>query len=115
MLSARNPIAIHRALICLKETCSQTKEHALLMSFKHILHAGQVMIRHPKGQNTIFSLFHSPMIISCLHVTFAKKKCGRGLAKDFTSLKDSHTSSYEENYLHQMHQMTDFDGERFMI
>ena len=82
-----------------KKPLRKTKEHALLVSFKHVLHAGQVMIRHPRGENTIFSLLLSPMIILRVPVTFAKIKCRRGLAKDFTSLQDSHTRSYDENLL----------------
>ena len=31
-------------------------------------------------------------------VNLAKVKCGRGLAKDFTILQDSHTKSYERNF-----------------
>ena len=34
-------------------------------------------------------LFHSPLIIPHVPVTFAKTKCGRGLAKDFISLQVS--------------------------
>ena len=55
------------------------------------------MIRHPKGDNTISQLFHSPLIIPRGPVTFAKTKCGRGLAKDLISLQDSHRRSCEEN------------------
>ena len=58
---------------------------------------GKVMIRHSKGENTTSLLFHSPLIIPCVPVTFAKLKCGRGSAKDFISLQDSRTRSYEEN------------------
>ena len=47
-------------------------------------------------------------------VTLPKIKCRRGLAKDFTSLQDSHTRSYEET-LFKLREMTDLGGERFMI
>ena len=73
------------------------------------------MIRHPKGENTTFQLFHSPLIIPRVPETFANIKCGRGLAKDFTTLHDFHTRSYEENLFLKMHQMTNFQGERSMI
>ena len=52
------------------------------------------MIRHPRGENSISWLFHFPLIISRVPVNLAKMKCGRGLAKDFTILQDSHTKSY---------------------
>ena len=67
---------------------------ALLMSFKDILHSGEV-IRHPRGENSIFWLLYFFLIMPRVPVTFAKIKCGRGLAKDFTILQDSHTKSYE--------------------
>ena len=54
------------------------------------------MIRHPRGENSIFWVFHFPLIIARLPVNLAKIKCGRELAKDFTSLQDSHTKSYEK-------------------
>ena len=76
----------------------KTKKYALLMSLKRILQAWQVMIRHPKGENTTSLSFHSPLIIPRVPVTFAKIKCGRGSAKDFTSLQDSRTRSYEEMF-----------------
>ena len=66
------------------------------MSFKRILQAWQVMIRHPKGENSTSLSFHSTLMISCVPVTFAKIKCARGSAKDFISLQDSRTRSYEE-------------------
>ena len=53
------------------------------------------MIRHPRGENSIPWLFHFPLIIPSVPVNLAKIKCGRGLAKDFTILQDSHTKSYE--------------------
>ena len=56
------------------------------------------MIRHPRGENSISWLFHFPLIIPHVPVTFAKIKCGRGLAKDFTILQDSHTKSYDRKY-----------------
>ena len=68
------------------------------------------MIRHPKGENTIALLFHSPLILPREPVTFAKKKCGRSFAKYFTNFQDSYTRSLEENK-----KMTDFDGEWFII
>ena len=55
------------------------------------------MIRHPRGENTISKLFHPLLIIPRVPLSFAKIKCGRGLAKDFASLPDSHTRSYREN------------------
>ena len=73
------------------------------------------MIGHPRSENNISKLFHSPLIIPRVPVTFAKIKCGRGLAKDFISLQDPHTRSYGENLFLKMQQMTDFDLERFMI
>ena len=39
------------------------------------------------------------MIIPHVPVNLAKIKCGRGLAKDFTILQDSHTKSYERKSL----------------
>ena len=95
MLSASSPIAIYRALICLKKPLRKTRKCTLLMSFKYILHSGQVIIRHPRGGNSISWLFHFPLIIARLPVNLAKIKCGRALAKDFTILQDSHTKSYE--------------------
>ena len=68
------------------------------------------MIRHLRRENTFSSLLHSPLIIPRVPVTFAKIKYGRGLAKDFTSLQDSHTRCYEGNLFKKMHQMTEFDG-----
>ena len=53
------------------------------------------MIRHPRGENSIFWLFYFPLIIARLPVNLGKIKCGRALAKDFTILQDSHTKSYE--------------------
>ena len=53
------------------------------------------MIRHPMGENSISWLFHSPLILPRVHITFAKIKCGRGLARDLTSLQDSQTTYYE--------------------
>ena len=55
------------------------------------------MIRHPRGEDTFSQLFRSPLTILRVPVTFAKIECGRGLAKDCTSLQDSHTKSLEEN------------------
>ena len=53
-LSARNPIAIYRALICLKETFSQDKEARIIDVFLTSFFAGrQVMRRHPRGENAI--------------------------------------------------------------
>ena len=119
MLSARYPIVIYRALICLKETSSQDKEGRISYVFQAFSthHAGQVMIRHPKGENTISKLFHSLLTIPryTVPVTFAKINCRSGLAKDFTSLQDFHTRSYEESLFQKMQQMTDFDGNRFTI
>ena len=34
----------------MKKPLRRTKKCTLLMSFKYILHSGQVMIRHPKGR-----------------------------------------------------------------
>ena len=34
----------------MKKPLRKTKKCTLFMSFKHILHSGQVMIRHPKGR-----------------------------------------------------------------
>ena len=48
-------------------------------------------------------------------VTVAKVKHGRGLAKDFATLQDSHIRPYERKSFLKMHQMTDFDGEKFTI
>ena len=53
------------------------------------------MIRHPRGENSIYWLFDLPLIIPRVPVNLAKMKCGRGLAEDFTILQDSHTKSYE--------------------
>ena len=71
--------------------------------------------RHPRRKNTISKLFHSPLIIPSVPVNFAKIKRGRGLAKDFAALQDSHTRSSERKSFLQMHEMNDFDGKRFMI
>ena len=57
------------------------------------------MIRHSKGRKYYPELFHSPLIIPHVPVTFTKIKCARGLEKDFISLQDSHTRSDEENPL----------------
>ena len=70
----------------LEETSLQDKEVYII-----ILHSGQVMIRHPRGENSIFWLFYFPLIIVRLPVNLAKIKCGRELAKDFTILQDAHT------------------------
>ena len=53
------------------------------------------MIRHPRGENSIFWLFYFPLIIARVLVNLSKITCGRALAKDFTILQDSHTKSYE--------------------
>ena len=42
----------NRAFICVKKHFRKTSKHALLMPFKRILQARQVMIGHPKGENT---------------------------------------------------------------
>ena len=52
MLFPTSPIAIYRALVSSKETFLQDKK-LLKMPFKYIPHAGQVMMRHPWGENTI--------------------------------------------------------------
>ena len=52
-----------------------------------------------QGENTSSLSFHSPLIIPRVPVTFAKIKCGRGSGKDFISLQDSRTRSYEEMFL----------------
>ena len=72
MLFASSPIAIYRALISL-----QDKEVYII-----ILQSGQVMIRHPRGENSIFWLFYFPLIIARLPVNLAKKKCGRESGAD---------------------------------
>ena len=74
MLSARIPVAIYRALICLKKPLRKAKKSALMMSFRHILLHGQVMIRHPRGENSISWLFHSRMMIRSVPVTHVKDK-----------------------------------------
>ena len=81
-----------------KKPLDKTKKHALLMTFKRILQAWPVMIRHPKGENTTSLSFHSPLIIPRVPVTFATIKCERGSAKDFISLQDSRTRSYKEMF-----------------
>ena len=53
------------------------------------------MIRHPRGENSISWLFQFPLIMPRVPVNLAKIECGRGLAKGFTILQDSHTKSYE--------------------
>ena len=45
VLSASSCIAIYRGLICIKKPLRKTKKCTLLVSFKYILHSGQVMIR----------------------------------------------------------------------
>ena len=85
------------------------------MSFKHIFHAGQAMIRNTKKENAISQLFHSPLIIPRVPATLSMIKCERGLAKDFTNSQDSLTRSYEENIKEKMHQVTDFDWDWLMI
>ena len=66
------------------------------------------MIRHPRGENSISWLFHFPLIIPSVPVNLAKIECGRGLAKDFTILQDSHTKSYERKYF-----LTNAPNDRF--
>ena len=66
------------------------------------------MIRHPMVESSIFWLFYFPLIIARLPVNLAKIKCGRELAKDFTSLQDSHTKSYEKNFF-----LTNAPNDRF--
>ena len=83
MLSASSPIAIYSALICLKKPLRKTKKCTLLMSFKYIFHSGQVIIRHPRGENGISWLFQFLLIIPRVPVNLAVIKCGRGLEKDF--------------------------------
>ena len=85
-LRERNPFARRRST------------HYQCLSKKCMLQAWQVMIRHPKGENTTSLSFHSPLIIPRVPVTLAKIKCGRGSAKDFISLQDSRTRSYEEMF-----------------
>ena len=73
------------------------------------------MIRHHRRENSFSWLFHFSLIIPRVLVNLAKRKCGRGLAKDFTILQDSHTKSYETKSLLKMHQMPDFDEKSFNI
>ena len=80
------------------------------MLFKHILHAWQAMKDIQREKYYILTI---PFSLDNI-VNFGKVNCGRGFAKDLTSLQDSHRS-YEENFVKKMHRMTDFDGERFMI
>ena len=72
------------------------------------------MIRHPKGENTISSLLHSPLMIPRVPVTFARIECRRGLQKIPPICKVPMQDLLKKIFL-LMHQMTDFDGERFMI
>ena len=61
VFSAKSPIAIHGALICLKETSSQDKEAGIIYVLKHIFNARQIMIRYPWGDwtNTNYlNLYH---------------------------------------------------------
>ena len=73
------------------------------------------MIRHPRGENSIFWLFYFPLIIARLPVNLAKIKCGRELAKDLTSLQDSHTRSYGKKSFLTNAPNDPFRWERFMI
>ena len=68
------------------------------------------MIRHPMGENSIFWLFHFPLIILSVPVNLAKIKCGRGLAKNFTILQDSNTKSYERKSF-----LTNAPNDRFRL
>ena len=73
------------------------------------------MIRYPRGENSISWLSHSPLIILLVHVTFTMIKCGRGLAKISLFCKTPIQGLTKERLFFKMHQMTDFDEERFMI
>ena len=68
------------------------------------------MIRYPRGENSISWLFHFLLIIPRVHVNLAKIKRGRELAKDFTTLQDSHTKSYERKSL-----LTNALNDRFQL
>ena len=56
------------------------------------------MIRHPgAGAKKLFpNYFRCPDNTICVPVTFDRMNCGKGLAKNFTSLKDSHTNASNE-------------------
>ena len=96
MLSASSPIAIYRVLIdLLEETSLQDKKVYISLSNIFFTQAGQVMIRHPRGESSISWLFYFLLIIPRLPVNLAKMKCGRGLAIDFTILQGFHTKSYD--------------------
>ena len=66
-------------------------------------------------ESTILVLFHFPLLITRAPAAFAKTKCRRGLGKDFITLRESHIGSCEETILQQIHQMTDFNGEKLII
>ena len=54
------------------------------------------MIRHPKEENTISQLFHSPLIMTRVPATPDRIKCEGASANDYTNSRDSLTKSYEE-------------------
>ena len=86
------------AFIYVKETSLQDEE-------AHVLHIFQTYFPSmvTQGRKYYLLIFHYPLIIPRVPVTSAKIKCGRGSAKDFISLQDSRTRSYEENVLKKMH------------
>ena len=90
-------VPLRQSVYLVKKPLRKTKKNALSMSFKRILQAWPVMIRHPMGENTTSLSFHSPLIIPRVPVKFAKIKCGRGSANDFISLQDFRTRSCKEN------------------
>ena len=115
MLSARDPIAIYRALICFKETFSQYKE-------ARIIYVVQAFSTQCKFDDTsqgrkydLLTISFSPDNTTLYPVTFAKINCGRGLAKDFIRLQDSHIRSYKENIFLMMQQVADFDRNLFSL
>ena len=106
--------ALGKSVVCKQSHCDLLNVYlleeisTLLMSFKYVLHSGQVIIRHPRGENSMSWLFQFPLIIPRVPVNVAKIKCGRGLEKDFTILQDSHTNSYERKYF-----LTNSPNDRF--
>ena len=79
VLSARSPTAIYKALICLSET---------YQCLSNISSARVSYVETSQRKNTISWQFDSTLVIPSVPVTFAKRKCGRGIAKYFTSLQD---------------------------
>ena len=83
VLSASSPSAIYRGMICIKKPLRKTKKCTLLVSFKYILHSGQVMIRHPKGRKQYpLAISFSPDNTTCTCKP-CQDKMRKGIGKRF--------------------------------